>query len=263
MSQWQPASFALRVRSTLFYIGLTACTLVCAPLCVVSWPLPFPVRYRIVVGWVRFNLRWLKLTCKLDCKFEGLENIPDTPTIVMCKHQSAWETLSINLLFQPQVWVLKRELYYIPILGWGMAALNPIGIDRSAGAAAAKQILEQGTQRLESGCWVVIFPEGTRVTAGTRGRYHVGAARLAASTGYPVVPVAHNAGDYWPRKTFVKLPGTIRMVVGPLINTTGKRATDINREAEDWIEHKVAELRAADGRDVSYYQDPQTGANNG
>ena len=252
-TSWTHRSGVLWLRAAAFYVGLGACTAVMAPGCVLLWPAPYRLRYRLVVAWTRFNLWWLKVCCGLDCSFEGLERIPSRPTIVMCKHQSAWETIAINMLFQPQVWVLKRELLLIPILGWGLAALRPIAIDRNAGAASARQIVGQGADRLQRGCWVVIFPEGTRVAAGTRSRYHVGAARLASSTGYSVVPVAHNAGDYWPRRAFRKRPGTIRMIVGPTIDTTEKRAKQITREAEAWIEQTVAELRADDGLDTSYY----------
>jgi 1-acyl-sn-glycerol-3-phosphate acyltransferase len=254
-------TFALMLRAGSFYLGLIVLTLLFVPLCFILWPLPFRHRFKLVGYWARCNLFWLKVTCNLAYRLEGEENIPSTPTIVMCKHQSAWETIAIIELFLPQVWVLKRELFRIPVLGWGLATLRPIGIDRSAGATAAKQILEQGTERLASSCWVVIFPEGTRVAAGTRGRYRTGAARLASSTGYPVVPVAHNAGDYWPRKSFLKSPGTIRMVVGPVIDSTGKRSAQITREVEEWIEETVARLRAEDGFDTSYYE--LSGANTG
>jgi len=247
-------SVALVLRSAAFYVGLAVFTMTFVPMCLVLWPLPFRVRFIAVTGWSRCSLFWLRLTCNLGYRIEGAENIPSTPTIVMCKHQSAWETISIIELFKPQVWVLKRELFKLPVLGWGLATLRPIGIDRRAGATSAKQVVTQGLERLESGCWVVIFPEGTRVAAGTRGRYHAGAARLAWSTGYPVVPVAHNAGDYWPRKGFIKRPGIIRIVVGPVIESAGKRSKQISREAEQWIEKTVVGLRADDGLDTSYYE---------
>ena len=253
-SQTQAALFLLGVRAMTFYIGLAVITLFFVPLCFVFWPLPFERRFFVVHGWSHCNLWWLKLTCNLDYRVEGRENIPASPTIVMCKHQSAWETIATNEIFRPQVWVLKRELFRVPVLGWGLRTLRPIAIDRDAGAASAKQVVTQGMERLESGCWVVIFPEGTRVAAGTRGRYHAGAARLAHSTGYPVVPVAHNAGDYWPRKGFLKLPGTIRLVIGPLIDTTDKRSSQITRETEQWIEKTVAQLRSDDGLDTTYYE---------
>lgn len=234
------------IRSWLFYLGLITFTIIYGLLAMVTFPLPYAKRYGVVSQWAQVNLWWLKVTCRLDHEIEGWENIPETPTVVLSKHQSAWETLSLNLLFRPQVWVLKRELLRIPIFGWGLAMLKPIAIKRNSKAAAG-QILAQGRARLESGCWVVIFPEGTRVAAGTRGRYHVGGARLAERTGYPVVPVAHNAGDYWARNSVLKRPGRIKLVIGPVIESKGKRAGELNQMVETWIENKVAELRTLDG----------------
>lgn len=242
------------IRSWLFYAGLVTFTSFYGLLAMASFPLPYVKRYIVVSHWAHVNLWWLKFTCGLDHHIEGWENIPDTPTIVLSKHQSAWETLSLNLIFQPQVWVLKRELLRIPIFGWGLAMLEPIAIDRGARAAVG-QVLSQGRDRLKSGCWVVIFPEGTRVAPGTRARYHVGGARLAERTGYPVVPVAHNAGDYWARNSVLKRPGKIKLVIGPAIESKGRRGSEVNKLAETWIENKVAELRAQDGHDQPRTQD--------
>ena len=246
----------LWIRAWLFYAGLTGTTFVYALLAVITAPLPYDRRYRVVSQWAHINLWWLKLTCNLDHEIEGWENIPDKPTIVLSKHQSAWETLALNLIFQPQVWVLKRELLRIPVFGWGLTMLEPIAIDRASKSTAVEQVLTQGRARLESGCWVVIFPEGTRVAAGTRRRYHVGGARLAERTGYPVVPVAHNAGDYWARNSLLKRPGRIKLVIGPVFESAGRRAAELNRLVESWIEDKVAELRAQAGHDNGAHDKP-------
>lgn len=145
-------------------------------------------------------------------------------------------------VFPPLVWVLKRELLWIPFFGWGLAVLNPIAINRKAGRHAMHQVVEQGTQRLNAGRWVVVFPEGTRVPPGTRGRYRAGGALLATESGYPVVPVAHNAGEYWAKGQFLKRPGTIRVVVGPLIQSRGRKPEEILAEAQDWIESTMARI---------------------
>jgi 1-acyl-sn-glycerol-3-phosphate acyltransferase len=157
-------------------------------------------------------------------------------------HQSMFETLALQKLFYPQTWVLKRELLWVPLFGWGLAMLAPIAIDRKAGRKAVRQVIDQGKARLDAGLWVVIFPEGTRVAPGAKGRYGMGGALLAEHSGYPVVPVAHNAGWYWPRRGFLKYPGTIRMVVGTPITSAGKTAAEINAEAEAWIEATVASI---------------------
>ena len=230
------------LRSLLFSVGQVCSTLVFGSIALLATIVPYRVRYRIVTKWTRFNLWWLHKTCGVHHQVTGLENIPAAPTIIMCKHESAWETLALQLFFAPQVWVLKRELLWIPFFGWGLATMRPIAIERKAKQNALEQILVQGRQRLDSGHWVVVFPEGTRVRPGMRGRYRLGGAALAAETGYPVLPVAHNAGDFWPRNSFLKFPGTIDLEIGPLVESTGRTATEINQLVESWIEPTVERL---------------------
>lgn len=246
-----PRLVNLLLRSALYYIGLIVLTMVAGPTLIILYPFPYRVRSRVVVYWAHCNLWWLATTCRLHFQVHGKQNIPETPTIVLSKHQSAWETISLNRFFHPQAWVLKRELLKIPFFGWGLAALNPIAIDRTAGATAVEQVVTQGRARLESRCWVVIFPEGTRVAPGVRRRYRMGGAILAAKTGYPVLPVAHNAGDYWPRNSFIKRPGTVQLEIGPLIDSRDKSAGEINAQVEQWIEATVARLREGQGATVA------------
>ncbi len=231
-----PGMLALYLRSSVFAAGLWLSTLIFSLLLPVIFPLPYRWRYRFVLLWTRLNLWSLEKSCRLGYQLEGTENIPDTPSIVMSKHQSAWETLTLQTLFEPQVWVLKRELLWIPVFGWGLAMMRPIAIDRSSGRRAVKQVVRQGRQRLAEGCWVVVFPEGTRVAPGRRLRYRLGGAVLAEETGYPVVPVAHNAGEYWPRRSFLKRPGTIRMVIGAPIQSKARTAQEIIKDVEGWVE---------------------------
>ncbi|HLS87465.1 MAG TPA: lysophospholipid acyltransferase family protein, partial [Burkholderiales bacterium] len=162
--------------------------------------------------------------------------------VILSKHQSAWETLAFQLFFPPQVHVLKRELLWIPFFGWGLALMSPIAIDRARGVAALRQIARRGRKRLAQGFWVVVFPEGTRVPPGERRPYQLGGAWLAADSGAPVVPVAHNAGLFWPRNAFVKRPGTVTVRIGPTIDPAGRDAQTINRLAEEWIEKEQARL---------------------
>jgi 1-acyl-sn-glycerol-3-phosphate acyltransferase len=222
---------------------MVASTVVFAPLAVMSAPAPYLWRYRFITLWTTFNVWWLKTSCGVHYTVVGLENLPDTPSVVLSKHQSTWETLALNNIFRPQVWVLKKELLRVPFFGWGLAMLDPIAIDRKAGRDAVEQVLDQGSERLQRGCWVVVFPEGTRTAPGTRRRYKLGGARLAQHTGVPVVPVAHNAGDHWPRRGFLKRPGTIEVVIGPAIESTGRTAAEINALAEAWIETEVDRIR--------------------
>ena len=210
----------------------------------ILWPLPFQWRYKLVSQWAVFNLWLLKVICGIRYEVEGGENIPDEPCIIMCKHQSSWETLALQALFPPQVWVLKRELLWIPFFGWGLASLKPIAIDRRAGRKALNQIIEQGRKRLDSGAWVVIFPEGTRIPSGQIGEFGMGGAFLAAKTGYSIIPVAHNAGKAWPKNGFLKYPGVIKLVIGNkiVIDENMKKVSDINKQVYQWIESQMTRL---------------------
>ena len=233
----------LWLRSLLFYVGMALLTLIFVLLSMLMYPLPFKLRFRVVSQWAVINLQWLKICCDLGHEVEGLENIPaEGPAIIMCKHQSAWETLALQRIFPPQVWILKRELLWIPIYGWGLAAMDPIAIDRGSASKALRQIVDKGCKRLAQGLWVVIFPEGTRTPAGERHKYQPGGGMLASKSEYPVIPVAHNSGYFWPRNSIKKMPGTITMVIGPAISTSSKSAKEITRECEEWIESTVERL---------------------
>lgn len=187
-------------------------------------------------------LVWIEWSLGIHHEVAGWENVPDYPVILMAKHQSAWETLYMQSRFPPQCWIIKKQLLWLPFVGWGLMAIRCIAIDRTSGQNAREQIVQQGTRRLADGMWVSIFPEGTRVAPGTVGRYGVGGSLLAARTGTPILPIAHNAGDYWPRYAFRKRPGTIKVVIGPLIQTAGRDVVSINNEVQGWIEARMREI---------------------
>ncbi len=236
----------LTLRSLVFNLIMFVTVVLYASLAMLTFPLPPLARYRIIRQWARGMIWLLGRLCGLRYHVEGRGHLPKHPAIIISKHQSSWETLAFQQIFPPQVWVLKRELLWVPFFGWGLAMTQPIAIDRGSGRRAIEQIVEQGRQRLETGRWVVVFPEGTRVAPGHHRRFGLGGAVLASATGYPVVPVAHNAGSYWPRRGFLKKPGVIRVVIGPAIETRGKKPEQINREAQTWIE---AEMQRLEGRD--------------
>jgi 1-acyl-sn-glycerol-3-phosphate acyltransferase len=237
------------IRSLIFWIGMFLSTLLFGTFGWLVFPLRFEQRFRVISQWANFNLWWLELTCDLRYQVDGIENIRDGASIIFCKHQSTWETLVLQRLFPPQVWLLKRELLWIPIYGWGLAVLKPIAIDRKAGRKAIKQLVNQGTDALKANRWVVIFPEGTRTPYGADTEYKIGGGILAEKSGFPVVPVAHTAGYYWPRHSFIKKPGIIRLSIGPAISSDGKKASQITQEAKDWIEGRMQEIavKASDG----------------
>ncbi len=232
----------LTLRSLLFNLLMWLTVLVYAPLALLTFPFPHRLRYRFISGWSRLQLWLARWLCGIRYRVEGREHLPEGPAVILAKHQSAWETIAFQAIFPIQTWVLKRELLWVPFFGWGLALLKPIAIDRGARRKAVTQVIEQGQERLRDGIWIVVFPEGTRMAPGTTRRYGIGGAALAAETGYPVVPVAHNAGSFWPRRGFLKKPGTIRVVIGPTIHTHGKSAEEINRVAEGWIETTMAKI---------------------
>jgi 1-acyl-sn-glycerol-3-phosphate acyltransferase len=238
------ATLADYLRSALFAVGLVMFTMVWALLSLLTFVAPYRARYWFVSRWCVAMRWWLGVTVGLRYEMRGQENIPESPCIVFSKHESAWETITFPIHFAPQCWVLKRELLRVPFFGWGLAMLEPIAIDRAAGKSALQQVIEQGRERIARGAWVVVFPEGTRVPPGQKRRYKLGGAALAQATGVPVLPIALDSGDYWPRNSFLKFPGTIRVRIGPLIATEGLSAEGINRTAERWIEDNVQALRA-------------------
>jgi len=231
------------LRSVLFYLGLGVVTPLFALPLLAAWPLPFRVREGIARGWCHTVLAWLRLTCGVRHRVEGLANLPPGPAVILAKHQSAWETIAFRTVFPAHLsWVLKRVLFRIPFYGWSLKALEEIGIDRGSAREALKQVATKGEAHLASGRWVVVFPEGTRMPPGEAGKYAQGGARLAVAAGVPVVPVALNSGRFWPKSDWRKYPGTITLRIGPIIGSEGLSAAEVNRRARDWIEAQQAEL---------------------
>ncbi|MDZ4141693.1 MAG: lysophospholipid acyltransferase family protein [Methylotenera sp.] len=233
----------LFLRSFLFFVGQMITAPIFTFIALLAMPLNPIARNDLISGWARSMLWWLRVTCNIRHEVTGIENLPDTPSIILAKHQSAWETLAFQAIFPTQVYVLKRELLWIPIFGWGLAMSSPIAIDRSAGREALKKLVAKGKARLDKGLWVVIFPEGTRKAPGERGKYHIGGAWLATHTQTQVVPVAHNAGEYWAKNTFIKKPGIIQIHIGKPIQTAGLKTDVVNQQVEDWIETEMATLK--------------------
>lgn len=242
------STFNLFIRSSLFFLYSMTSIVFYSFLCVLSWLLPLKARHAIIRSFLLAFLTVLKWVCRIHYKVEGLENLPKHGNgIVFSKHQSTWETMFLPTIFHDATFIVKRELLWIPFFGWGLAASDPIAINRNDKSSAMQQIIKKGKAALAAGRWVVFFPEGTRTAVGQVGHYRLGGARLAAATGYPVYPVAHNAGECWPRRRFLKIPGTITVVIGPAIQSQGQAPDQIMAEAKDWIETTILSIQKATG----------------
>ncbi|MEO8484996.1 MAG: lysophospholipid acyltransferase family protein [Betaproteobacteria bacterium] len=232
------------LRGILFLVYLALVTPFYAVVMVATFWLPRVPRYRMAASWCRTALLGARWICGVRWRVEGLDRIQGTPHVVMSKHSSTFETLALNFYLPPLAFVAKRELLKVPFFGWGFALASPITIDRRAGRDAMDQMAEQGRARFADGFWIVVYPEGTRIRAGTRGRYKTGGARLATALDVPILPVAHNAGWLWPKGRIGKRPGEITMVFGAPIATRGKDPAALTAEVETWIEDEVARLGA-------------------
>lgn len=225
----------LVIRATLFWVVFMPSVLIFSLLLTLFFWTPVGFRVGMIKWWIRINLFWLRLTCGLGYQVEGMENIPREGFIIMSKHSSTWETIALQLFFRPMVWVVKRELTWIPFFGWGLKAMNAIAINRGTGRQAIRQLIEEGRQRMDEGRIVMLFPEGTRVLPGEHKPFRLGGAILAQKTGYAILPVAHNAGEFWPRHSWIKWPGTIRLVIGPPIEPGDSKPEQIIQQVEHWI----------------------------
>ena len=230
------------LRSLAFVIAQILVTPPYSIVALATFPLPRLARYRVISGWSHAMVWLAKHILGIDYRVLGRENLPKNPAVILSKHQSTWETLAFQVIFPPQVLVLKRELLWIPFFGWGLALTSPIAIDRSSGFQALKRMAELGRERLAQGFWIAIFPEGTRVQPGTKGKYHLGGAWLAVHCGAPVVPVAHNAGLFWGRKAFFKRPGTVTVEIGAPIDARAHTPESLNAAVEEWIEGRMLAL---------------------
>lgn len=231
------------LRSLLFTAFMFASVLPWSLVIIVSRMFGPDRPYPLVVLWSRAMLSALRAICGLGFRVEGLESIPSRNSVVMIKHSSAFETIAQMVIFPRQAWILKRELMYAPFLGWALAVLQPIAINRAAGRKAVEQVLEQGRAQLELGRWIMIFPEGTRMPPGETRRYGLSGVLLAQATGRLLVPVAHDAGDFWPRRGLRKRPGTISVRIGPSVDPANRDPREVNLVIQSWIETEIAQMR--------------------
>ncbi len=233
------------LRSALYLVILVVVVIPYFGLVLATFPLPRIVRWQVIAGWPRFALWLARHLLGIEYEVIGRDNIPRTPTVILSKHQSAWETIAYTSIFPPHVYVLKRELLWLPFLGWGLALMSPVAINRAKGKVAMRRMIELGGERLAQGFSIMVYPEGTRIPVGRRGTYKPGGGILAVQNGARVLPVAHNAGLVWPRNSFRKFPGKVTVVIGEPIETKGLTAEEVMRRVEDWIEGQMASLTPA------------------
>ena len=245
---------AVVARSALFMALLMLITPPYALFVMLCFWLPHRVRRLSVDPWVRLAAWLIKHVLGIEYRVLGAENIPDRPSVVVAKHQSAWETIVLQRVFPWTLFVWKKELKWLPFFGWALAATPMISVDRGAGKEALRQLADQGCLRLAQGYWVIIFPEGTRMAPGNTRRYKPGGAHLAVAAGAPLVPVALDSGEFWSREAFLKYPGTVTLSIGPAIDPSGLSVDDVNRRAEAWIEGEMRRISP------HRYEQPATGS---
>lgn len=232
------------LRSLLFYAGYAAALVVASLLMsLLGLVGRRDLAQRIGVAWCRIAVWWARISCGIRYEVSGREHIPEGAVLVLAKHESAWETLFLQSQFHPAATVLKRELLWIPFFGWALRFFDPIAINRAERSNALKVVLRQGVEKLRQGGRIVIFPEGTRARPGESLPYSVGGAMLAVRAGVPVLPVALNSGDCWPRGSLIKRPGLIRVVIGRPLEAFGQAPKAFNSEVQEWIEAQVRALR--------------------
>ena len=231
------------IGSTILFVSIFFTATIIGILLITGMLTTFNTRWKIGHIWCAI-ISWItKVSCGLTFEVEGMENIdPNQPVVFLSNHQSAWETLALRYILPPHSVVIKKELLYFPIWGWSLLTLKSIVIDRKKQRASLRALLEQGTRYLNEGLSVLIFPEGTRTAPKELKSFSIGGAMLAHKSGYPVIPVAHNAGDFWPRYSFFKYPGVIKVKIGTAIESKGRKATEINSEAENWIAQALKDM---------------------
>ncbi len=227
------------LRSALFYLGFILLIILMSAIACALFFLPFRPRQRIATFGNHLTMLWLRITCNISIEVQGAENIPEGPCVVLSNHQSTWETFYLQWYFQPATVILKRELLWIPLFGWGLALMQPIAIKRSKPARAIRFVLKKGAERLQDGNKIVIYPEGTRVSTDQLGEFKTSGAALAKAAAVPIIPVAHNAGHHWPLVGFTKQPGIIKMQIGPAINSSAGDARQLTDQAREWIKQAL------------------------
>ena len=232
------------IRTIVFYLSLATWTIFWSTLMVFFiHPFSFKLRHRIFVRtWAIVSVNLCRLICGINWTVKGANNIPDTPCVIISNHQSTWETFFLQTLLTPQTQVIKKELLKIPFFGWAFMTIKPIAINRKDPRQALQQVRDQGKAALQRGSWVLIFPEGTRTPPGELSKFSRGAAGLAKAAKTNILPIAHNAGINWPNSSWLKIPGTIQVEIGPVIEMESLSTAEANNKAQSWIAEALKKM---------------------
>lgn len=230
------------LRSALFTVIMTVATCLWVIPCIIARLFPYHICFSIVSSWCTFNVTCARIICGIRYEISGLENIPDQPCVIMSNHQSTWETLAYPSIFPTLTWVIKKELLYVPFFGWGIASTQPIALNRQQGKRALKQLVKDGREKIQLGRYILIFPEGTRIPYGEERPLKAGGFMLAKQAKVNILPVAHDSGRLWPRRGFLKTPGTIHLKIGPIINTHDISSDECRQRYAQWLKTTVHEI---------------------
>ncbi len=223
------------IRSVIFMLGMIISTCLWVIPSIVARLFPYKFCFAIVSSWCTFNVHWLRITCGIRYKITGIENIPEQACVIMSNHQSTWETLAYPSIFPTLTWVIKRELLFVPLFGWGIASTQPIALNRKQGKKAFQQLIKDGKDKLALGRFILIFPEGTRTPYEQQRDLKIGGFVLAKKAKTNILPVAHDAGRLWPRQSFIKTPGTIHLHIGKPIATHEHSAEELRTHYAEWL----------------------------
>ena len=191
--------------------------------------------------WIKVVLNALKFLCGVSWKVEGIENIPNTPCIVVSNHQGQWESFFLQTLFIPSTSIIKKELLLIPLFGWALRCMKPITLNRLNRVSSLKKVIKKGVIKLKNGFSIILFPEGTRISP-EKGiqPFARSCGLLSVKSGFPLLPICHNSGKYWKNKKFIKSPGKVVLRIGEPI--LGRDPKVITNDAYNWVKNNYEEI---------------------
>lgn len=226
-------------KSLIFWIIFLISILLLSPVLIFLRIFSYSLALSIAKIWAFIIMKSLKFFCNLEYTIIGKKNLNFSGNIIFSKHQSTWETIFFILLIPKPVFVVKKELMFIPLFGWCLYLLGNIGIDRNSGHKAIKKMILDGNNLIKKGHTIIVFPEGTRVSCKSKTVIKKGGLLMTKSMNLGVVPITHDAGKYWPKHSFIKYPGTIKMIIGKPIPSQTVSSRDFKNQIEKWMDKAI------------------------